>query len=340
MPHDRVALRACEEFPKPVHAIEACWKRQLTQRLAWFGPTRVSSVARSLSLALAAEVPALAMLDVYDEPRAAAFTAAQAARPYDLCLYEIADASPFDYVLEYLFQTPGVLIVHDPLGADAAIAASTLVLALEGAVPSLQRDHPNTPVRALPIAAAPIGDDFKPHDGDIRFAVLGGDRRDVARRAIERARGGGAHATLLTAAESQEADGASGDQPLTSALADEALVRHADVVIAMQWPATAAGVMDAALGMSAGRPVLVFETEGTATWPALDPQSWQPRGADGQDPIVVSIDPRDEEHSLMLAVRRLSGDERLRRDLGTAARAWWRGHATPTLAAAAWRALL
>src|SRR5688572_16250140 len=35
--HDK-PLRACEEFPKPVHAIEAPVKRQLTTRLAWFRP--------------------------------------------------------------------------------------------------------------------------------------------------------------------------------------------------------------------------------------------------------------------------------------------------------------
>ena len=34
------------------------------------------------------------------------------------------------------------------------------------------------------------------------------------------------------------------------------------------------------------------------------------------DPVVVSIDPRDEEHSLVLALRRLATDARLRADLG------------------------
>ena len=312
----------------------------MTQRLAWFGPTHVSSVARSVSLALAAEVPALASLDVFDESRAAAFSTADAQNPYDLCVYELADASPFGYVREYLVRTPGILIVHDHLDADAAIRSAKLVLAPEGAVASLQDDHPNTRIRALPIAAAAMEDDFKPHDGDVRFAICGSECHDVARRAIERARAAGDHAAFLTCADQGEARAGRPDEPNTSAVGNEALVRHADVVVAMRWSMTAAAVADAAIGMSAGRPVIVFETEGTALWPALDPQSWQPRGFEADVPIVVSIDPRDEEHSLMLAVRRLSGDPQLRRDLGAAARAWWRDHATPAIAAVAWRAIL
>jgi hypothetical protein len=293
-----------------------------------------------LALALAAEVPAAATLDIYEEPNAAAFAAAQARRPYDICLYELADAAPFQFVLEHLFRTPGILLLHEPIDADAAIAASHMVLALDGAAPSLQRDHPNTPVRALPLASPPISGDIEPHDGDTRFALLGTESRDVAHRAIERARAAGTQATLLTPTDDAESRESNGDSPGALAAADESLVRASDVVIALRWPTTAGAAMDAALGMSAGKPVIVFETEGAASWPALDPQSWQPRGFGGEPPIVVSIDPRDDEHSLLLAVRRLSGDAELRRSLGAAARAWWRAHATPAIAATAWRALL
>jgi hypothetical protein len=57
-------------------------------------------------------------------------------------------------------------------------------------------------------------------------------------------------------------------------------------------------------------------------------------------PIVVTIDPRDEEHSLMLAMRRLASDATLRDRLGRAAHAWWQTHATPAHAAAAWNQIL
>jgi hypothetical protein len=87
--------------------------------------------------------------------------------------------------------------------------------------------------------------------------------------------------------------------------------------------------------------VIVYDTESTADWPALDPHNWRPRAFDPQRPaIAVSIDPRDEEHSLMLAIRRLSDDRGLRDALGSAARAWWSQHATLQAAASAWRPIL
>jgi hypothetical protein len=84
----------------------------------------------------------------------------------------------------------------------------------------------------------------------------------------------------------------------------------------------------------------VLETEITAGWPALDPQTWQPRGWSNQTPIVISIDPRDEEHSLSLALRRLATEPALRDALGSAAHEWWRRHATLDHAVQAWRSIL
>jgi hypothetical protein len=55
---------------------------------------------------------------------------------------------------------------------------------------------------------------------------------------------------------------------------------------------------------------------------------------------VVSVDPRDEEHSLVLALRRLVSDAPLRTGLGTAARAWWATHATIDQAVASWLPVL
>ena len=62
--------------------------------------------------------------------------------------------------------------------------------------------------------------------------------------------------------------------------------------------------------------------------------------AGGDPPVAVTVDPRDEEHSLMLAIRKLSADAMLRDQLGRAARAWWEAHATPAQAASAWTAIL
>jgi hypothetical protein len=49
------------------------------------------------------------------------------------------------------------------------------------------------------------------------------------------------------------------------------------------------------------------------------------------------VDPRDEEHSLVVALRRLADDPQLRTRLGAAARAWWLRHGTVASALSAWR---
>jgi len=93
--------------------------------------------------------------------------------------------------------------------------------------------------------------------------------------------------------------------------------------------------------MSSAKPLVIFETASSATWSTLDPQTWQPRGIGvTETPIAIAIDPRDEEHSLALALRRLATDASLRTELGGAARAWWERNGTIAHAAAAWRSLI
>ena len=99
-------------------------------------------------------------------------------------------------------------------------------------------------------------------------------------------------------------------------------MREADVIVSLPWPVTREAYTSALAAMAARKPVIVLETTSTAEWPALDPQTWQPRGFNADAPIVVSIDPRDEEHSLVLAIQRLSNDPGLRARLADAAYAW------------------
>jgi hypothetical protein len=110
------------------------------------------------------------------------------------------------------------------------------------------------------------------------------------------------------------------------------------IVVDLQWSSTS--MPRALAGLAAGKAVVVLETEATADWPALNPQTWRPRGSPDAAPIVVSLDPRDEQHSLMLAMTRLETDKALREDLGAAAREWWASHATVEHAVAAWKPIL
>ena len=149
---------------------------------------------------------------------------------------------------------------------------------------------------------------------------LDASRHGVLQRAFVRAREAGARLELITGPP-------------------DLILNKADVVIATSWPPPDELTM-ALAGMAAARAVVVLETDSTAGLPALDPQTWQPRGWSGEPPIVVSVDPRDEEHSLSLALRRLANDATLRDALGSAAHEWWQRQATPDHAVRAWRSIL
>ena len=143
----------------------------------------------------------------------------------------------------------------------------------------------------------------EPHS-PVRFAALPAPRADVLHRALARACAAGASAVVA------------GDGTLDRAL------QEADVIVSLAWPAPGDGHTPALAAMAARKPVIVLETTLTAEWPALDPQTWGPRGFTSDAPIVVSLDPRDEEHSLVLAIQRLASDASLRTRLAEAAYAW------------------
>jgi len=93
--------------------------------------------------------------------------------------------------------------------------------------------------------------------------------------------------------------------------------------------------------MAAGRVPVLFETIETSDWPSFDPQTWQPRDPVGsRSPVSVTIDLRDEEHSLMLVMRRLAGEPHLRARLAAAAHEWWRTRHTRQQAADTFEPLL
>ena len=113
-----------------------------------------------------------------------------------------------------------------------------------------------------------------------------------------------------------------------------------DAAVVLEWPAAGGSLMPALAAMRARRPLIVYEMEATAGWPAIDPQTGRPRDLSGEPPIAISIDSRDERHSLMLAQKRLAHDAGLRTALTDAAYAWWQRHATLDHAVTGWRQLL
>ncbi len=107
----------------------------------------------------------------------------------------------------------------------------------------------------------------------------------------------------------------------------------ADVCLCMRWPSSRETSASWLRCLAAGRPTVITDLVHTSDIPALDPRTWtllhapQPDSGQGGrkksgpvDPVCVSIDIVDEDHSLRLAMRRLATDARLRASLGRRAR--------------------
>jgi hypothetical protein len=311
-------------------------------RIAWFRHTDTDAAnPLDASAALIDELRLTHDIDVIVEANAHDFVWQQMQRPWNLCVFELDNTRAHQFIWGYLPNYPGVVLLHSIDVANlrvATLASRASVVADRGFAERLHERFPSANVRYAPAFAGPArsasGADLsltRTDDGTdaatrrVKFVVY--DRRARGRhlieRAFERARSAGATFDVL------EREATSG------------VLARSDVVIAPAWPPFHSSSTPLLAAMAAGKTVITIETEATAEWPAIDPQTWRPRGlAVADTPVAVTVDPRDEEHSLMLAIRKLSADAALRDQLGRAARLWWEAHATPARAASAWAAIL
>jgi hypothetical protein len=306
-------------------------------RLAWFAPAPND---------VALELGGRHHVDLYDEGGAHDFVWRHFRSPYDLTIFELADSRAHAYIWSYLFHDPGIVILraislqqsrtdalmlqhrrHDlraerafagpPLLRAPLTAARLVVVHDDAAAENVRSENPDIDVRVLPMGVAAPG--LSTSDGGVRFRYATPDPA-IVERAATRARHAGARLDVAPGVDD---------------------LQTRDVVIALEWPPTGAPPVDALRAMAAGLTAIVFETEAVAAWPTLDPQTWRPRSyVPAGQPIAISIDPRDEEHSLMLAMKRLASDAPLRTRLGAAAAHWTAQHANVTAAADAWEAVL
>ena len=298
-------------------------------RIAWFRHSNTDSTdPLDATAALIDQLRLTHDIDVIVEPNAHDFVWQQLQRPWDLCVFELDNTSAHQFIWGYLPNYPGVVLLHSIDVANlrvATLASRASVVIDRGLAERLQSRFPSANVRYAPPFAGRASSDDSQANGSVKFAVY--DRRarrgHLVERAFERARNAGATFDVLE------------QQPTRDVLA------RADVVIAPAWPPFHAPLTPLLAAMATGKPVITMETEATAEWPAIDPQTWRPRGlAVAEPPVAVTVDPRDEEHSLMLAIRKLSADAALRRQLGRAARAWSDARTTLARAASAWAAIL
>ncbi|MDO8795911.1 MAG: hypothetical protein Q7J25_14960 [Vicinamibacterales bacterium] len=156
------------------------------------------------------------------------------------------------------------------------------------------------------------------HDGPVRIGLITPDERsrDLVEHAAARVRDAGLAIDILMAGRQE-------------------VLAGADILMSMPWPPTGRIGEDVLAAMALGIPSIVVETVDVAGWPSLNPQSWQPReeGPGVPPPVGISIDARDEEHSLLLTLRRLAADTPLRERLATAARERWAALHEPDAAA-------
>jgi hypothetical protein len=298
-------------------------------------------------------------IEVFTEDRAHDFVWTQARRPFDLCVYDLARSRAHGYIWAYPCHYPGLLrlpgdsirATSDALrvrdrrvqrspsadGGDSLepfIRASRLVVVPDAYLArALERRYPGARVRGTlpgtrPIDVTPVPADrgrHNPHaaEGETpRVGTLAGARAEAVAKAVRRTAEAGVPLQL-------------------DVYPDIGGLVSADIVVSVPWPPPAGLPLDALSALSAGRAVVVLETETTAILPCLDPQTWRPRGAlPNPRPAAISVDPRDEEHSLMLALARLGRDAALRSELGTAGRRWWEANASITPVARAWQSLL
>ena len=322
-------------------------------KLAWFRPAPPDvRAALDDTAALIAELRATHDITVFTAANAHDFVWMHFRAPYDLCVHELDDTAAHHFIWPYLLHYGGVLLLRTLTLTDSRssalaregrtadyraefafsqdwtmlraplLASHLVVVPHTSAADALLEEYPAARVRVAHTGVQGVqGVQAVQDSSTVTFGVLDNTRLETIERALQRARDGGALAELML------------DTP-------ERVLQHADVIVALRWPTSGEPLTPAIAGMAAGKPVVTYEIETTAYWPALDPQTWQPRGLTGHAPIVVSIDPRDEEHSLMLAIRGLSADRSMRDRLGGAARDWWLANATVSHAADTWRRLL
>ena len=341
-------------------------------RIAWFRPDDATSGRGDHLDDVIVALGAHHTVTCITEDLAHDFVWRHARGHFDLCVYELDNTARHQYMWPYLLHFPGVLalrtatlhdarrarLVHEGRRADYAteigfaggpthilppwhlargqwpmlripVTAAILTVVEDSQLQQhLQAALPEAHVRLVDVGIAPAAAAAHPTNGaepHPAVAILEPTREAVVRRAIART----------------EAD--TGPVSVQRALVEAG--RAADVAVALRWPLHGRPLVSAVQAMAAGVPVIVPELYGTAHWPAVDPQTWRPRDLDasangGEAPAAVAIDPRDEEHSLVLALRRLLTDAPLRRAIGDAGRAWWAAHATIDRAIEAWQGVL
>ena len=123
-----------------------------------------------------------------------------------------------------------------------------------------------------------------------------------------------------------------------------AYLAASDVVLSLRWPSARETSASWLRAIAAGRPTIVTDLAQQADCRRSTrvPGRWSTRSRHCArlEPVAVSIDILDEQHSLTLALKRLTGRRGASRRLGAAARAHWAARHTVERMAAAYEDML
>jgi len=111
-------------------------------------------------------------------------------------------------------------------------------------------------------------------------------------------------------------------------VADDAIggcLAASDACLCLRWPTALETSASWLQCLAAARPTLVSDLAHLVDIPTIEPLGGR---APAADPIAIRIDLLDEDAALLLAMRRLADEPRLRETLGRAGHAYWSAHHT------------
>ena len=314
-------------------------------KIAWFRPKLDCSPLLDETAQVIERLQHQHEIHSFDLHRAHEFVWLHAKQPYDVCIYELEDTLDASFIWPYLLRFPGLTLLRSAtlttsrretlrrerrlealhhetvfdtetsgLMLRAVLMASKLVaVSSPGLADSLNANDPNVRTRYLPLGLKLLNPITSPKQHDatsITFGCLAPSSRQ--------------YEVMKTAAKHSAAAGF----PVTTLInkqTPEAVLAQTNVVLALHPTPNGRPPTDAVAAMAASKTLVVLDTIETADWPALDPHTWKTRDILGtKTPICISLDVRDEVHSLALVMRRLCKDPRLGKNLAQAAQQWWK----------------
>ena len=101
-----------------------------------------------------------------------------------------------------------------------------------------------------------------------------------------------------------------------------------DACLCLRWPTALETSASWLQCLAAARPTVISDLAHLVDIPTIDPRSRRPSTASA-DPVAIAIDLLDEEALLIVAMRALATDQKLRASLARAGHAYWSANHTP-----------